>query len=135
MFEHCQYRGEVIARVAHLIERIVRGSGALRELEEDETATFRDHAIEGLHGMRTGEHVGEQLWQPDRKRDRRPFRFNDHDPQLLAHNEDVDLVLNGHLCIGNGKLDRDLGLYGKRREKKIGQRQQRRQNDYLHGVF
>jgi hypothetical protein len=41
------------------------------------------------------------LREPHLDRGRRPFRFDEQDPQLIVQHQDVDLALNGQLFIGN----------------------------------
>jgi hypothetical protein len=104
MFEHCQNGVQIIPWIAHFKDagqRIVRGIWALHQLEKDETPTIGDHTIDWLHRVGAGKHICQQLREPHLDRGRRPFRFDEQDPQLIVQHQDVDLALNGQLFIGN----------------------------------
>jgi hypothetical protein len=63
--------------------------------------TVGDHTIDWLHGVGVGKHIHQQWWESHLNRGRRPFRFDEQDPQPIVEYQDVDLALNDQLFIGN----------------------------------
>jgi hypothetical protein len=104
MFEHCQNGVQIIPWIAHLKDagqRIVRGIWTLHQFEKDATPTIGEHTIDWLHGVGASKHIRQQLREPHFDRGRRPFRFDEQDPQSIVQHQDVNLALNGQLFIGN----------------------------------